>query len=234
VKLIIALDYKEKKPAEMLVEQLNPAECALKVGLEMYTRFGPSWVNFLVQKGFRVFLDLKFHDIPNTVAQACQAAADLGVWMLNVHTLGGIKMLEAAKNALSFYSKPPILIGVTVLTSLVESDLLQCGISISLEKTIIQLAKMAHGCDLDGVVCPASATEAIKNVCGKQFLAVTPGIRLSGDEVHDQKQVLTPKDAVLLGSDYLVVGRSITEANSPLKSVRMILDSIASCDIISD
>ncbi len=227
MKLIIALDYADIKPALALVEQLDPMQCALKVGLEMYTRFGSSWVKTLTEKGFKVFLDLKFHDIPNTVAQACKAAADLGVWMINVHTLGGVSMLAAAKCALDAYTHPPLLMGVTVLTSIHERELLALGITASLEETVVRLATRACDAGLDGVVCAASMTAMIKKQCGEKFLAVTPGIRLPEDEVHDQQQVLTPQRAIAAGSDYLVLGRSITQAYHPLERLTYILSLIA-------
>lgn len=227
MKLIVALDYNETKAALALVNQLDPAQCALKVGLEMHTRFGAAWVETLVEKGFKVFLDLKFHDIPNTVAQACKAAAELGVWMINVHTLGGTKMLVAAKEALADYACPPLLIGVTVLTSLTEIDLVDVGLSASLDQATIQLAMMARHAGLDGVVCAASMAAQIKAQCGAHFLTVTPGIRLPEDATHDQQQVVTPEAAVAAGSDYLVMGRSITEAKQPVLRVNTILNLIS-------
>ena len=227
MKLIVALDYNDTKAALALVNQLDPAQCALKVGLEMHTRFGAVWVETLVEKGFKVFLDLKFHDIPHTVAQACKAAAELGVWMINVHTLGGMRMLEAAKQALLGYAMPPLLIGVTVLTSLNEIDLVELGLTKSLDQTTIQLAMMAHHAGFDGVVCAASMAAKIKAQCGEHFLTVTPGIRLPEDAIHDQQQVFTPQGAVAAGSDYLVMGRSITEARQPLQQVNTILNLIS-------
>lgn len=227
MKLIVALDYHEVKPALALVDQLTPEKCALKVGLEMYTRFGARWVETLVAKGFKIFLDLKFHDIPNTVAQACKAAAELGVWMINVHTLGGARMLEAAKEALAAYPQPPLLIGVTLLTSLSQPDLASLSLNSTLNDLTMRLAIIAYEAGLDGVVCPVSQVMMIKKQCGQNFFAVTPGIRLSEDSRHDQQQVETPEGALAAGSDYLVIGRSITQAHHPLERVNRILSMIS-------
>jgi len=226
MKLIVALDYVEMQPALSLIEQLDPTQCALKVGLEMYTRFGAHWVLMLVKRGFKVFLDLKFHDIPHTVAQACKAAADLGVWMINVHALGGPRMLLAAREALLSYSDKPLLIGVTVLTSMEETDLVALGMMSSLKQQTLQLAKLVQDAGLDGVVCSALMAAAIKEKCGSQFLTVTPGIRLPEDDVHDQKQVMTPQQAIASGCDYFVMGRSITTALDPYEKVTYLLKSI--------
>lgn len=224
MKLILALDYADIKPASALVEQLNPSQCALKVGLEMYTRFGPAWVEQLSQRGFKVFLDLKFHDIPHTVAQACRAAADLGVWMINVHAMGGLKMLEAAQEALSHCQNPPLLIAVTALTSLSDVDIQSLGFAFSLEEMVIRLAKIAHGAGLDGVVCAASMASIIKSFVSENWITVTPGIRWPGDDSHDQQQVMTPDLAIKSKSDYWVVGRSITQAANPIERLHAILE----------
>ena len=227
VKLIIALDFDDRSAAMSLVDQLDPTLCALKVGSEMFTLFGTDFVRTLVTRQFKVFLDLKFHDIPNTVARACKASADLGVWMLNVHASGGLPMMQAAKEALASYgSARPRLIAVTVLTSMSAADLLVTGVHESLEKRVCDLACLAQLAGLDGVVCSALEVPAIKAVCGQHFLTVTPGIRLTHDIHDDQVRIITPECAVKAGSDYLVVGRPITRASQPEQVVRDILLSM--------
>lgn len=229
MQLIIALDFACQSTAWRLVDKLDPALCAVKVGSELFTRFGPVFVTTLVNKGFHVFLDLKFHDIPNTVAQGCRAAADLGVWMLTVHASGGLAMMESAQEALvSFGSNKPLLMAVTVLTSMQEVVLPSIGITKFLHQQVQDLAMLAKQAALDGVVCAAGDVPLIKSVCGANFLAVTPGIRLSGDPIHDQSRVFTPREALNAGSDYLVVGRSITQARDPVKVVAGILSSMES------
>lgn len=219
--LIVALDFDNQQVAMQLIEKLDPNLCALKVGSEMFTRFGPNFVWELVDKQFRVFLDLKFHDIPNTVAQACKAAADLGVWMLNVHASGGFAMMQAARQALSSYGETrPLLIAVTVLTSMSQTDLIQMGIVGDLHVRVSQLAQLAQDVGLDGVVCSAQEVGRIKSICGPQFLTVTPGIRLATDQVDDQVRVCTPDEALKAGSDFLVVGRPITKAPDPAKALQ--------------
>lgn len=213
VQLIIALDYARKEDALALVEQINPKDCALKVGMEMFTLFGPDFVRLLVKKNFKVFLDLKYHDIPNTVASACAAAAKLGVWMINVHVSGGSKMLEAAHTSIqSFGAQRPLLIGVTVLTSMTTT-----------ESEVLTLARQAKNAGLDGVVCSAHEVAKIKLDCGSDFLTITPGIRLSGDATHDQSRIMTPQQAAQVGTDYIVMGRSITQAVDPLAVIKTIL-----------
>lgn len=210
-----------------LVDQLDPALCALKVGSEMFTLFGADFVQTLVNKQFKVFLDLKFHDIPNTVARACKASADLGVWMINVHASGGLAMMQAASEALiSYGSSRPLLIAVTVLTSMSAADLLATGIEESLENRVCNLAHLAQSAALDGVVCSALEVPAIKAICGPQFLTITPGIRLANDSKDDQSRVITPESAIKAGSDYLVVGRPITRASHPTHVIRELLNSI--------
>jgi len=219
--LIVALDFDNQQVAMQLIDQLDPSLCALKVGSEMFTRFGPNFVWELVDKQFRVFLDLKFHDIPNTVAQACKAAADLGVWMLNVHASGGFAMMQAARQALSSYGDTrPLIIAVTVLTSMSQTDLIQMGIVGDLHVRVTQLAQLAQDVGLDGVVCSAQEVGRIKSMCGPQFLTVTPGIRLATDQVDDQVRVCTPDEALKAGSDFLVVGRPITKAPDPAKALQ--------------
>lgn len=224
MKLIIALDFNDESAALSLIDELDASTCALKVGLEMYTRFGASFVRQLVARQFKVFLDLKFHDIPNTVSQACKAAADLGVWMINVHALGGQRMMQTAMSALDTYGADrPLLIGVTLLTSLAEQDLSSLGITQSLPAEINQLAMLVKHAGLDGIVCSAFEVEAVKSLCGASFLCVTPGIRMPSDSMDDQVRLATPQQAITLGSDFLVVGRSITKASDPSARVRDIL-----------
>lgn len=216
-KLIIALDFDEQAKAEKLINQLSPELCALKVGSEMFTHFGPDFVRGIVNKGFKVFLDLKFHDIPSTVAKACLAAAKLGVWMVNVHASGGQAMLEAASSALADLPEEtrPLLIAVTVLTSMQEEDLHGIGVQNNLESQVIELAKLAKKSGLDGVVASAFEVPKLKEACGRDFLTVTPGIRANSNQNFDQKRVVTAQQAFELGSDYLVVGRPITQAKDP-------------------
>ncbi len=215
-KLIIALDFAQAQQALEFVEQLKPQHCAVKIGSELFTRSGPSIVADMVRRGFRVFLDLKFHDIPNTVVHACQAAADLGVWMLTVHAAGGEAMLSAARTALDTYgAKRPKLIAVTVLTSFDEPSLAAVGVVGSLPQQVERLAVLAQAAGVDGVVSSAQEVARIKALCGHEFLSITPGIRLPGDAVDDQVRVITPQAAIAAGSDYLVIGRSITRASDP-------------------
>lgn len=225
--LIIALDFSELQPAFALVDKLSPEHCALKVGSEMFTLFGPDFVRQLINRGFKVFLDLKFHDIPNTVASACMAAADLGVWMVNVHASGGPGMMEAAQKALlSYGQQKPLLIAVTVLTSMDQNQLEYIGINNPLENHVKHLTQMAADCDLDGVVCSAYEARAVKQAQGAGFLTVTPGIRLADSDVHDQVRVMTPEKACQSGSDFLVIGRAITQAKHPEKVVEGIIKAI--------
>lgn len=226
-KVIIALDYANESEAFNLVNQLDPTLSALKVGSEMFTLFGQDFVRELVQKGFKVFLDLKFHDIPNTVANACKAAAELGVWMINVHASGGLNMMKAAKEALSSLQNPPLLIAVTVLTSMSEEELSFMGIKKGLEQQVKDLAFLAKQAHLDGVVCSAHEVPMIKDYCGKSFLTITPGIRLNEDKADDQVRIMTPKDAIALGADHLVIGRPITKAENPLAILKSINKLIA-------
>ena len=225
MKLIVALDFDDQYQALTLVEQLDPTQCALKIGSEMFTLFGANWVKTLIARKFKIFLDLKFHDIPNTVKRACAASADLGVWMLNVHALGGQAMMQAAREALEpFGANKPLLIAVTVLTSMNERSLSSIGVSAtSLEQQVGRLAKLAYDSGLDGVVSSALEVPLVKSICGTEFLTVTPGIRLPGEKQHDQSRIITPKDALKAGSDYLVIGRPITQAGSPATVVSEIL-----------
>jgi orotidine-5'-phosphate decarboxylase len=215
-KVVIALDYDSKKTALDFIDQLDPTTCRLKIGKEMFTNFGPDFVKQIVDKGFDVFLDLKFHDIPNTVAKAVKAAADLGVWMVNVHASGGRRMMEAAKAILEPYGdKAPLLIAVTVLTSMDESDLKELGIELSTLEQVKRLATLAKSSGLDGVVCSSYEVSELKAQLGKEFKLITPGIRPEGSEAGDQRRIKTPKQAIDSGSDYLVIGRPITQATNP-------------------
>ncbi|MCR9191540.1 MAG: orotidine-5'-phosphate decarboxylase [Gammaproteobacteria bacterium] len=223
-KLIIALDFDDPAAALSLAEQLEPKNCALKIGSELFTRAGPGIVHDVVTQGFRVFLDLKFHDIPNTVAQACKSAADLGVWMLTVHASGGPAMLQAAREAVETYgaAERPKIVAVTVLTSMAETTLPTVGVSGSLQDQVARLAAMTEEAGLDGVVSSAQEASFLRQQFGAGFLLVTPGIRLPGDATDDQSRVFSVQDALDAGSDYLVMGRSITRAEDPLAVVQKI------------
>ena len=214
-RVIVALDYADAKSAMALVDRLDPSACKLKVGKELFTAAGPAFVAALAQRGFDIFLDLKFHDIPNTVAQACKAAAQLGVWMINVHALGGRAMMSAARKAIGSAPPKPKLIAVTVLTSMAEADLREVGIDASPLVEVMKLAELAGDCGLDGVVCSAHEAAAIRDRLGSRFLRVTPSIRLPEDSADDQKRVMTPQVAIESGASYLVIGRSVTRAADP-------------------
>ncbi len=220
--VIVALDYGSAAPALELVARLSPGLCRLKIGKELFTRAGPALVETLQKQGFEVFLDLKFHDIPNTVAAAVRAAAELGVWMVNVHASGGRRMMEAAAEAVRGCSHRPLLIGVTVLTSMTDADLAELGYSETAAERVQRLAALAADCALDGVVCSALEAQALRRARGERFCLVTPGIRLAGDDAGDQRRVVTPADAVAKGADYLVIGRSITAAPDPLAALRRV------------
>jgi orotidine-5'-phosphate decarboxylase len=220
--VIVALDYPAGAPALALAARLDPALCRLKVGKELFTRCGPSLVEELQQRGFEVFLDLKFHDIPNTVAGAVQAAAELGVWMVNVHAGGGRRMMEAAREVLQPIERKPLLIGVTVLTSMSDEDLRELGYRETAQQRVLRLAKLAADSGLDGVVCSAMEAADLRQERGEQFCLVTPGIRLAGDDAGDQRRVVTPADAVAMGSNYLVIGRSVTGADDPLAALQRV------------
>jgi orotidine-5'-phosphate decarboxylase len=231
-KIVVALDFDQISNAEAFVDKLDPKLCRLKVGKEMFTHFGPSFVTLLVNKNYDVFLDLKFHDIPNTVAKACQAAADLGVWMVNVHASGGPKMMEYARKSLDKYGvNKPLLIAVTVLTSMDQQQLISIGINSTPEQQVLKLAQLTHDCDLDGVVCSAQESKLLKShflkpSTVKDFKLVTPGIRPEGSSKGDQIRVMTPKEAMQAGSDYLVIGRPITQSADPLNTIIEINNSI--------
>lgn len=221
-RVIVALDYGEASAALALADQLDPERCSLKIGKEAFTRAGPDLVRELVRRGFRVFLDLKFHDIPNTVAGACAAAADLGVWMLNVHASGGAHMMEAARKAISARERQPLLIAVTVLTSLDDADLAAVGFAGNTTSTALAQARLAASVGLDGVVCSAQEIAGMRAAEGSDFLLVTPGIRPAGAQSGDQKRIMTPGAAIALGASYLVIGRPITGAPDPLAALAAI------------
>lgn len=225
--IVVALDFEQKAAALDLVSQLDPTLCRLKVGKEMFTHFGPSFITELQQRQFEVFLDLKFHDIPNTVAKAVQAAADLGIWMVNVHASGGSRMMNAAREALVRYgADKPLLIAVTVLTSMEQADLIELGIQSTPAEQVQKLAGLTARCGLDGVVCSAQEAALLKQQFGQDFCLVTPGIRPSFATSDDQKRVMTPRDALAVGVDYLVIGRPITKAADPLAALQAICQEI--------
>lgn len=213
--VIVALDFDNAAATLAFARQLNPELCQLKIGKELFTATGRSLSEQLIQQGFKLFLDLKYHDIPNTVAQACKVAAQMGVWMVDVHTLGGRRMMEAAAEAVANEAHKPLLIGVTVLTSMAASDLAEVGISVPADEMVLRLASLAKSSGLDGVVCSAQEASMLKqnlNDC----LLVTPGIRMSLAINDDQRRVMTPEMALAAGSDYLVMGRPVTQAADPI------------------
>ena len=228
-KIIVALDFNKIEKAKRLVKQLDPKLCKVKVGKEMFTLFGPEWVKYLVEKNFQVFLDLKYHDIPNTVATACRAAAELGVWMVNVHASGGVVMMRAAAEALSSYgTSRPLLTGVTVLTSMDVEQYQAIGYQRDIEAQVLHLAQLANSAGLDGVVCSAHEASAISKVLGSDFLKVTPGIRPVGTDVGDQSRIMTPEKALAAGATHLVIGRPITQSGDPLNALCEISEAIVS------
>ncbi|MGE5027461.1 MAG: orotidine-5'-phosphate decarboxylase [Betaproteobacteria bacterium] len=225
-KIIVALDFADAASALALVERLDPALCRLKVGKELFTVAGPELVRALVARGFEVFLDLKFHDIPNTVAAACRSAAGLGVWMMNVHASGGRRMMTAAQEALAGLPKRPLLIAVTVLTSMAAEDLAEVGVSGAPADQVLRLARLTQACKLDGVVCSAQEAAMLRASLGADFRLVTPGIRPAGFDAGDQRRVMTPVDALRAGATDLVIGRPITGAADPLTVLTQIQSDI--------
>jgi orotidine-5'-phosphate decarboxylase len=225
-RIIVALDFPDKGSCMEMLGKLDPALCRVKIGKELFTRYGPELVKQIQAEGFRIFLDLKFHDIPNTVAGAVRAAADLGVWMVNVHASGGRAMMEAAREA-GLTNPDMKLIAVTVLTSLSSEDLLEIGFNGYPEQQVLRLARMTASCELDGVVCSAREIELLRNNIDRDFLLVTPGIRPQGDDVSDQKRVETPGRAIAKGADYLVIGRPVTQAVDPRLKLQDIMAEIA-------
>jgi orotidine-5'-phosphate decarboxylase len=226
-KIIVALDFGDAKAALDLASRLDPAQCRVKVGKELFTAAGPALVEQLATRGFGVFLDLKFHDIPNTVAAACRAAARLGVWMLNVHASGGRAMLAAARDAIPVGRDAPRLIAVTLLTSMEQSDLNELGISGTPDQVVLRLAALTHACGLDGVVCSAREAAAVRAQCGDGFALVTPGIRPADAVSDDQQRIATPAGAIRAGATYLVIGRPITRAPDPLAALERLNAEVA-------
>lgn len=225
-KIIVALDFPQAAPALALAQQLDVSKCRLKVGKELFTSAGPQLVEQLQQRGFEVFLDLKFHDIPNTTAQACKAAAALGVWMVNVHALGGRRMMEAAREALENRERRPKLIAVTVLTSMAQEDLHGIGLNASPVQMVTRLAQLAHDSGLDGVVSSAQEASLLRQQYGSDFCLVTPGIRPANAAANDQSRIMTPRAALENGASYLVIGRPITQAPDPLQALQDIVKEI--------
>lgn len=225
-RIIVALDFADAASALALAARLSPRACRVKVGKELFTAAGPALVEALVQRGFDVFLDLKYHDIPNTVGQACRAAAALGVWMVNVHALGGRAMMSAAREAVEAAARRPHLIAVTLLTSLGQADLSEVGIDATPQSAALRLARLAQACGLDGVVCSAQEASPLRAALGARFLLVTPGIRPSGAAADDQSRIATPRGAIDSGASYLVVGRPITRADDPAAALHAIRQEI--------
>nr|WP_218927958.1 orotidine-5'-phosphate decarboxylase [Halomonas zhaodongensis] len=226
--LIIALDYPSLDAALCMADQLDPKRCRVKVGKELFTRSGPAVLEALHGRGFEIFLDLKFHDIPNTVASAVQAAAEQGVWMVNVHASGGRKMMETAVKRLDDNGLHTHLIAVTVLTSMQADDLSETGIGATPEAHVLRLAALTQQSGLSGVVCSAQESAQIKTLCGTDFLKVTPGIRPSFAAANDQQRIMTPSDAMRAGSTHLVVGRPVTQAEDPMAALAAIDAELAS------
>ncbi|WP_283786965.1 orotidine-5'-phosphate decarboxylase [Bermanella sp. WJH001] len=220
--IVVALDFDNRAQTLELVERLDPARCRLKIGKELFTSEGPQLVEAVQKKGFDVFLDLKFHDIPNTCAKAVAAAANMGVWMVNVHASGGERMMVAAREALDKFQQKPLLIGVTVLTSMEQSDLAGIGLDVEPQTQVKRLAQLTKASGLDGVVCSAQEAVMLKELCGQEFKLVTPGIRPSFAVQGDQRRVMTPSDAMKAGVDYMVIGRPITQANDPIEALTLI------------
>jgi len=221
-RVIVALDMDDDSKVMQLVDQLDPTQCRLKIGKELFTLYGPDLVRKVQDKGFEVFLDLKFHDIPNTVNKAVRAACALKVWMLTVHASGGAEMLKAARTAVAESDHKTLLVAVTVLTSMGEEDLQGLGIDRPVKEQVLRLASLAQECDMDGVVCSAQEAEELRKLLRKDFVLVTPGIRPSGDLAQDQKRVVTPAQAIKNGSSYLVIGRPITQAQRPVQRLAAI------------
>jgi orotidine-5'-phosphate decarboxylase len=226
IPIIVALDYANTIDVMNFVAKVDPSLCKLKVGKELFTACGPQLVEKLIISGFSVFLDLKFHDIPNTVYKACKAATNLGVWMLNVHASGGEEMLAASRQAVDETNSNAKLIAVTVLTSMAENQLPNIGINDSLQKQVLRLAKLSYKNKLDGVVCSAQESLLVKNSTSSDFLTVTPGIRLTTNKTDDQTRILTPAMAIAAHADYLVIGRPITSSSNPAQTLHDILASL--------
>lgn len=232
-RLIVALDFPDAASALSFADRISPADCRLKIGKELFTSTGPSLVATLAQRGFAIFLDLKFHDIPNTVSRACLAAAGLGVWMLNVHALGGRAMMQAAREALEARSRRPLLTAVTILTSHGPEELREVGIDGDPAAAALRLARLAAQAGLDGVVCSAHEAQAVREACGSAFLRVTPGIRLPEAAADDQKRIMTPQLAIRSGASFLVVGRPVTGAPDPAAVIGRINKEIGSVESVA-
>ncbi|OOV88391.1 orotidine-5'-phosphate decarboxylase [Oceanospirillum linum] len=226
--IIVALDYPNAEQALAFVDQLEPGRCQLKVGKELFTRSGPSIVAALTKRGFKVFLDLKFHDIPNTTAQAVLAAADSGAWMVNVHACGGRPMMEESLARLRGAGHDTLLIAVTVLTSMNEQQLRETGVHATPAEQVMHLAALTEQAGLDGVVCSAQEAIMLREALPRSFQLITPGIRPSFAAKGDQQRVVTPGQALIDGSDYLVIGRPITQAEDPMQALALIEGEIAS------
>jgi orotidine-5'-phosphate decarboxylase len=226
-KIIVALDFPEADAVRQFLSRIRPELCRLKVGKELFVAAGPDFVRELVGQGYDVFLDLKFHDIPNTVAQACKAAARLGVWMMNVHASGGPRMLSAAREALEGMNNRPLLIAVTVLTSMGDDELNAIGVGANAQDQVLRLAGLTRNAGLDGVVCSALEAMVLRQTLGQDFCLVTPGIRPVGSAAGDQTRILTPVQALQSGADYLVIGRPIAQADDPLAVLEAITREIA-------
>jgi orotidine-5'-phosphate decarboxylase len=224
--IIVPLDFNNANDALAMAEQLDPNKCRVKVGKELFTSAGPDVVRRLIVMGFDVFLDMKYHDIPNTVAGAVKAAAELGVWMVNVHASGGSRMMAAAVDAVQQSAHKPILIAVTVLTSMDTEDLIELGINIEPIEQVKKLALLAQSSGMDGVVCSASEASELKRITHDKFCLVTPGIRPVGSAADDQRRIVTPYDALANGSDYLVIGRPIVKSADPAKVLDEILATL--------
>jgi orotidine-5'-phosphate decarboxylase len=226
-KIIVALDYADAESALQFIDQISPSLCRVKIGKELFTAAGPELVKAIVAKGYDVFLDLKFHDIPNTVNKAISAAARLGVWMVNVHALGGAEMMKAAKQAVNdFDGLAPHLIAVSILTSTDQQGLNQIGIQKTPAQAVMDLTALSMECGLDGMVCSAQEAEAIRKQFGPKPLLVTPGIRPEGSDSNDQQRIMTPQKAMAAGSSYLVIGRPITANDNPVAQLEKINQSL--------
>jgi len=224
--VIVALDFADEKSTLEFVRRLSPDLCRLKIGKELFTATGRSLAEKLIHQGFELFLDLKYHDIPNTVAQACKAAAEMGVWMVDMHASGGRRMMEAAAEAVANYQNKPLLIGVTVLTSMTQEDLAETGVSAPVEEQVLRLAKLAQSSGLDGVVCSALEAAPLRSELGQDFVLVTPGIRLdTAANNDDQRRIMTPADALAAGSTYLVMGRPVKQAADPVAVLREVSET---------
>ena len=226
--MIVALDFANSQDTLSFVRRLDPTLCQLKIGKELFTATGRRLAEDLINQGFKLFLDLKYHDIPHTVAQACKVAAEMGVWMVDMHASGGRRMMEAAAEAVAGYAQKPLLIGVTVLTSMEEADLAEIGWQVPVEELVLRWAKLAQDSGLDGVVCSAHEAAPLRAALGEEFVLVTPGIRLDvAGKQDDQRRIMTPAQALAAGSSYLVMGRPVTQAADPVAVLRAVNQLVA-------